>query len=125
MQSYSSASLRATSCRRFSSGKAAPGHPIHFVSYSSLGSPSSAATSPPEDLVMRSFSTVTGKPLETLMSVLGIVIRGVVVVAHPSNFLAGGRPVANGGSCLLRMPRAQPSLTSETNHQNQEKRNGN
>jgi hypothetical protein len=71
-QSCSSASFRAISCRRLSSGKAAPGQPIHLVSYCPSGSPSSAATSPPEDLMTRSSSTVTGKRLETLMRVLGM-----------------------------------------------------
>jgi hypothetical protein len=50
--------------------------PIHLVLYCSSGSPSSAATSPPEDLVNRSSSTVTGKRLETLMRVIGIGVPG-------------------------------------------------
>src|ERR1700675_4441226 len=81
MQPCSSARLLAISCRRLSSGNAAPGQPIHVVLNCPSGSPSSAATSPPEDLVTRSSSTVTGKRLETLMRVFGIGIVSRVAPA--------------------------------------------
>jgi hypothetical protein len=84
-QPCSSASVRAISCRRLSSGNAAPGQPIHLVLYCPSGSPSSAATSPPEDLVTRSSSTVTGKRLETFMRVLAIGVPGCEMFFLPVN----------------------------------------
>src|SRR5215469_12006686 len=48
-----------------------PGQPIHRRSKRSVGMPSSAATRPPELLVIVS-PTVTGKRLETLMIRAGI-----------------------------------------------------
>ena len=64
------------SCRRFSSGNAAPGQPIHLVLYCSSEVLAAPPRVRPEDLVNRSSSTVTGKQLEALMRVMGIGVPG-------------------------------------------------